>query len=99
MACMKTDIFADLTYGKIALKKIAPTDANFRLYKAGWLGDYRQREIMEVTGAVFREALRGPNKGQLSIMVPNSQRSVHVTAREMDEFDAAEKAGQQPPST
>lgn len=89
---MREDIFADLAFGKAALKKLAPTDANFRLYKAGWLGDGRQREIMEVTGAVFREALSGPTKGQLSIMVPHTSRSVHVTAREMDEFEAAEQA-------
>lgn len=91
---MKNDLFADQTFGKIALQKVAPTDTNFRLYKAGWIGDPRRREIMEVTGAVFREALRGPNKGQLSIMVPHTSRSVYVTAREMDEFEAAEKANQ-----
>jgi hypothetical protein len=91
---MRADIFAEQTFGKVALKKLTPTDENFRLYKAGWLGNGRQREIMEVSGAVFRAALRGPNKGKLSIMVPNSSRSIHVTAREMDEFESADKASQ-----
>jgi hypothetical protein len=91
---MKTDPFADMTFGKLALKKLAPTDSNFRLYKAGWLGDGRQREVMSVTGAMFRESTRGPAKGQLTIMVPKTSRSVHVTAQEMAEFEASEKAGQ-----
>lgn len=87
---MKIDPFADLTFGKLALKKIASADLNFRLYKAGWLGDGSKREIMSVTGAVFREALSGPNKGQLCIMVPSTSSTVHISAQEMGEFDAAE---------
>ena len=91
---MKTGPFADMTFGKLALKKLAPADLNFRLYRAGWLGDGRQREAMSVTGAVFREWTRGPTKGQLTIMVPKTSRSVHVTAQEMNKFEAAEKASQ-----
>lgn len=87
---MRTDIFADCTFGKLALQKIASSNVNFRLFEAGWLGSGApgQRDVMEVKGAEFREALSGKNKGQLSIMVPHTSRSVHVTAREMDEFDA-----------
>lgn len=80
---MTKDIFADQSYGKVALQKVAPTEPNFRLYKAGWLGKVNSREVMEVTGAVFRQATRGPNKGKLSIMVPGTTRTVHVTAAEM----------------
>lgn len=29
------DLFANYTFGKVALKKIKPTDPNFRLYCAG----------------------------------------------------------------
>jgi hypothetical protein len=86
---MTEDIFADQSYGKLALQKIAPTDPNFRLYKAGWLGKANVREVMEVTGAVFREANRGPNKGKLSIMVPNTTRTAHVTSDEMTAFKAS----------
>lgn len=85
---MREDIFAQETYGKIALQKIKSNDQNFRLYEAGWLGDGRTREVMEVTGAVFREALSGKNKGQLTIIVPNTTQKVFVTAREMNEFEA-----------
>ena len=87
---MTEDIFADQSYGKIALQKIAPTDPNFRLYKAGYLGKGNVRKVMEVTGAVFRHATRGPNKGKLSIMVPHTARTTHVTAAEMEAFDALE---------
>ena len=51
---MEIDIFAETDYGKIALKKIAPTDPNFRLYEAGWLGKHGKSDVMEVKGAVFR---------------------------------------------
>ena len=88
MTDMTTDLFADLSYGKVALQKLAPVDPDFRLYKAGWLGKGNTREVMEVTGGLFRKALRGANKGKLSVLVPNSSRSVYVTASEMDACDA-----------
>ncbi|WP_208452550.1 hypothetical protein [Burkholderia gladioli] len=34
-------------------------------------------------GAEFREAKRGPNKGKLSIMVPNTRRIVHLHRDEL----------------
>lgn len=86
---MSEDLFAEESYGKLALQKIGSIDPNFRLYQAGWLGEGNEREIMRVTGAVFREALKGPNKGQLSIKIGGTERSVFVTAREMKEYDAA----------
>jgi hypothetical protein len=86
---MTEDIFADQSYGKIALQKIASTDPNFRLYLAGWLGDKPPFEVMEVRGAVFRHATRGPNKGKLSVKVPGTTRTVHVTAGEMAGMDAS----------
>lgn len=36
---MRNDIFAEFTYGKLALEKIDSKDQNFRLYLAEWLGD------------------------------------------------------------
>lgn len=91
---MRTDLFAEYTFGKIALKKIASTEPNFRLFLAGWIGKCNQREVMEVRGAIFREAQRGQNKGQLSIMVPKTSRTVYITADEMQVFDDAEKPKQ-----
>lgn len=77
------DVFAQESYGKVALQKIKPTDPNFRLYRAGWLGDIKTTDTMEVTGAVFRAALRGPRKGKLCIEVPGTQRTAYVTVAEM----------------
>lgn len=88
MTDMTTDLFAEYSYGQIALQKLAPVEPDFRLYKAGWLGKGNTREVMQVTGGVFRKALRGANKGKLSVLVPNSSRSVYVTASEMDACDA-----------
>lgn len=86
---MDDDMFAPTIFGQIALKKMSPTDANFRLYSAGWLGkgDPRNSEVMEVTGCIFRPALRGQNKGKLTIRVPDTTLTVHVTRREMTEFE------------
>lgn len=85
---MRQDLFADTTYGKIALQKIGATNPNFRLYSAGWLGDGRKFEVMSVTGANFRELTRGKLKGQLSIKIPHTSQTVHVTSEEMREFEA-----------
>lgn len=85
------DIFADYSYGKVALQKIAPADPNFRLYEAGFLGDKPPFEIMEVKGAVFREAKNGKNKGKLSIMVPGTSRTAYVTSAEMSAVDGETK--------
>jgi hypothetical protein len=89
---MTTDLFAEQTYGKIALQKMAPVDPNFRLYEAGWMGEGNERDIMEVKGALFRPALRGQNKGKLSVIVRETSRKVYVTSQEMDAFDAHQAA-------
>ena len=77
------DLFKDTTFGKLALTKIKPASPNFRLYSAGWLGNGSEREVMEVTGAEFREAKRGPRKGEMCIQVPGTVRTVHVRASEI----------------
>lgn len=91
------DLFANYTFGKVALKKIKPADPNFRLYCAGWLGDIATTDTMEVIGAVFREAKRGPRKGELCIVVPRTKRVAYVTVAEMDAYDraAAQEATEQ----
>lgn len=81
---MGHDVFAEQSFGKVALQKMAPVPENFRLYCAGWLGDKPESwDVMEVTGAEFRIAKRGPNKGKLSILVPGTKRTVYVTRAEM----------------
>ena len=86
MSDMERDIFAEQTYGMIALEKLAPVHENFRLYSAGWLGEGTQFDVMAVKGAVFRPAKSGPNKGKLSIIVKDTSRIAYVTKEEMAEI-------------
>lgn len=82
---MEADIFLETSFGKAAMKKIGPVGEGFMLYEAGWLGDNpRQRDVMEVKGAIFRVAKTGPNKGKRTVMVKDSRVTVYVTAAEMD---------------
>lgn len=81
---LENDVFAEQSYGKLALKKLAPTPEKFRLFKAEWLGDKPgDRQVMKVTGAEFRLAKSGPNKGTLCILVKGTTRSAFVTSEEM----------------
>lgn len=85
---MGKDIFAEQTYGQVALKKLAPVPDTFRLFSAGWLGEKpKDWNTMKVTGADFRVAKAGPNRGKLSIMVKGSTRSAFVTRSEMQAFE------------
>ena len=77
-ADMTIDIFAETAYGKVALEKMGEVPDNFRLYKAGWVDP----SMMKVTGAKFRKALSGPNKGILSIKVKGTDRVAYVLANE-----------------
>lgn len=92
---MTTDLFAAFPFGQIALEKIKPASPNFRLYRAGWVetGDGPETwEVMEVSGAEFREATRGSNKGKLSILVPNTRRTAHVHVSEIQAREAVAAA-------
>lgn len=88
---MNIDLFAETRYGQVALKKLAPVPENFRLYSAGWLGDKpKDWDVMEVKGAEFRVAKRGPPKGTLSIEIKGSKRTTYVTKAEMQAIPAPE---------
>lgn len=81
---MDRDLFADQAYGKVALMKMGALPANFRLYEAGWLGKRSQDwNVMEVKGAEFRVAQRGPHKGKLAIKLSGTDRTVHFTREEI----------------
>lgn len=43
---------------------------------------------MKVTGAEFREAKTGPNKGMRSVLVKGTKRTAFVTVDEMRGFNA-----------
>lgn len=81
---MESDIFAQHSFGKAALKKLDPVPENFRLFSAAWIGGaHKKRTVMQVRGAEFRAAKSGPNKGRLCLRVPGTPRSVRVTVEEM----------------
>ncbi|MDD3575726.1 MAG: hypothetical protein PHT38_02430 [Halothiobacillus sp.] len=85
---MQEGIMEKMTYGQAALKKLAPVPEGFRLYEAGWIDENPQkRTVMQVTGAVFREAKTGPNKGKMTVKVDGTKQTVYVTADEMREFE------------
>ena len=85
---MQESIMDKTTYGQVALKKMAPVPEGFRLYEAGWIDENpKERTVMQVTGAVFREAKTGPNKGKMTVKVDGTKRTVYVTKDEMREFD------------
>jgi len=93
---MRHDFFAEFAFGKVALQKIAPASSDFRLNLADVVGDKSSPEVMKVSGALFREPLRGPNKGMLSIRVPKTSRTVYVTAAEIAAFEASVAAPSRP---
>lgn len=74
MTDMTIDYFADTDFGRTALNKMAPVPENFRLFEA----EIVDKGVIKVSGAVFREAKRGPNKGKLSVMISGSQKTVYV---------------------
>ena len=78
-------IFGQQSFGKAAMVKIGDVSENFRLFEAGWVGHPRKSDTMKVTGAEFRIAKAGKNKGKLSIKVPDTTRTVYVNRAEMDE--------------
>lgn len=82
---MSEKVFEQQAFGKAALRKIGEVAENFRLYDAGWMGN-GNRDTMRVTGAEFRNAKSGPNKGRMTVMVPNTKRTVYVTKSEMQPF-------------
>lgn len=82
MTDMTNDVFAETSYGKIALKKMRDLPENFRLFYAGWLHD--TSDVMQVKGAEFRIAKSGENKGTLSILIKGTERVAYVTKEEMN---------------
>lgn len=83
---MTKDIFAEQSYGKAALYKIGEVADNFRLYNCKWVRQPDNSDVMQVTGAYFRKAQRGVNKGKLSIKIKGTDITVIVTQDDMAKF-------------
>lgn len=93
-ADMREKVFETLACGKAALKKMGDVPENFRLYSAGLKGRYPDFHGMEVSGAEFREAKTGKNKGKLRIMIANTRSTVYVSNAEIAAEDDSKAAEQ-----
>ena len=91
MTDMTHDEFAGFPFGKAALEKLSPLPANFRLYEAENLLDGKG---MKITGAEFRVAQRGHNKGKLSVLVPGTRKVVRLSQEEVNLANAKETSGE-----
>ena len=67
-----------------AAKKMGSVPDGFAFYEFGWLGDRPEDfTVMQVRGAVFREAKSGKNKGRRTVIVPGTERTIYVTDQEI----------------
>lgn len=89
-ADMTVKLFENYAYGKAALKKMGEVPENFRLYSAGLKGNHPDFHGMEVSGAEFRAAKTGKNKGRLTIYVAGTDRTAYVSN---SEIQAEEEGG------
>lgn len=80
------DIMGQQPYGRLALSRMHadnPLPENFMLYSAGWKGKHPNYEAMQVTGAQFRPVQRGPHKGELTMIVSHTKRTIYLTPDEV----------------
>ena len=87
---MTDKLFEQQAFGKAALMQIGEVPENFRLYASEWVAKNPTGWLMmKVTGAEFRHAKSGKNKGLLTIMVKSTKRTVYVTRDEMNTHKAS----------
>jgi len=83
-ADMNVDIFSQEPVGKAALKKLGDVPESFRLFAVEGVGNMPDNMIgAQVTGAEFRAAMSGPNKGKMTVEVKGTRRSVFVSTEEV----------------
>ena len=81
---MQDLIFEKSAFGRAALQQLGAVGEGFRLLSAEWLGDtVLSARVMKVTGADFRAAKGGPNKGKLAIKLAGTTRTAYVTREEI----------------
>lgn len=81
MTNMQEPTLEKFPLGMAAIKKLGEVSENFRLYYGGWSGDGLSFRFI---GAEFAVAKHGPEAGSLSVMVPNTKRSVTLSAKEVE---------------
>jgi hypothetical protein len=77
--------FDEQDYGRAARSRLKDVHENFRWYISEVVGEDEATAI-KLTGAVFREAKRGPNKGKLSIIVKDTQRVAVVSRADVEAY-------------
>lgn len=79
---MDNDVWGDALFSKIALQKMGEVPENFRIYQAGWLGDFPNCHGMEVKGAEFKRLKRTPSRGT---KITGTTRTVYISKQELKE--------------
>lgn len=77
-------LLENTAFGRAALKKLGNVPEDFRIYFASLQGKHPNYHGMQVKGAEFRRAKRGPNKGQLRAKLPQTERTAYVSTAEID---------------
>ncbi|TJY57207.1 hypothetical protein E4T66_17515 [Sinimarinibacterium sp. CAU 1509] len=78
---MHDEMMLDYPPSLAAAKQLGEVPAGFAFFEFECLGDRPEEfTVMKVTGAVFREAKTGKNKGRRTVAIPGTERTVYVTA-------------------
>ena len=85
---MDNDVWGDASFAKIALQRMGDVPENFRIYAAGWLGEFPNCHGMQVTGAEFARMKRKTTHGT---KIKGTERTVYVSKKDMRELDEREK--------
>lgn len=85
---MKNDLtnhfFENTDIGKVALNKFGVVKENFRIYEVGHMIEHGAvSQLIKVTGAEFRKAKSGPNKGKLCIEIPKTKITTYILPEEI----------------
>lgn len=69
-------------FGIAALKKMGDIPENFRIYSAGWRGEYPNYHGMQVTGAEFKRMKRKTTHG---VKIKGTERTVYISKAEIQQ--------------
>lgn len=88
---MDQKIYENFVFGKLAMKMLGPVPENFRLFEAGMHPQPPEEwASMKVTGAEFKAAKSGPNKGKLVEIIAGTERTVYVPRADIQACNESE---------
>lgn len=79
---MDENIWGDALFAKIALERMGDVPEDFRIYGAGWLGEFPNMHGMEVKGAEFKRLKRDPSRGN---KVSGTTRTVYISKKDLQD--------------